>query len=114
LLDDPTAICREELRQKTYRPVPSGKETAFQLRRVQHQVMEATIEKIRNITPAAIARIPIHFQIPPSSPSSGVMSPASCFSALLSQKTPVVDLKYPHSTFPLIVVSLRFSIANPQ
>jgi hypothetical protein len=49
--------------------------------------MKATIEQIRTITPAAIAKIPIHFQIPPSSPSSGVMSPASCFSA------PVVDLE---------------------
>ena len=54
----------------------------LQLRRDQHQAMKATIEQIRNITPAAIARIPIHFQIPPSSPSSGVMSPASRFSAL--------------------------------
>jgi hypothetical protein len=50
--------------------------------------MKATIEQIRTITPAAIAKIPIHFQIPPSSPSSGVMSLASCFSG------PVVDLKY--------------------
>ena len=48
--------------------------------------MKATIEQISTITPAAIAKIPIHFQIPPSSPSSGVMSLASCFSA------PVVDL----------------------
>jgi len=58
----------------------------LQLRRDQHQVMKATIEQISTITPAAIAKIPIHFQIPPSSSSSGVMSPASCFSV------PVVDL----------------------
>jgi hypothetical protein len=70
--------------------------------------MKATIEQIRTITPAAIAKIPIHFQIPPSSPSSGVMSLASCFSE------PVVDLKYRLRHFLRPLQALRFSVFNPQ
>ena len=43
----------------------------LQLRRDEHQVMKATIEQIRNITPAAIATIPIPLPDP-------ALFPASC------------------------------------
>jgi hypothetical protein len=94
-------------------PSHPARTTAFQLRWDQRQVMEVTIEWIRNIIPAAIARIPIHIQassasFSTSSRSSGVMSTGLMFFStsfgltffsllgllpLLSQNTPIVDLK---------------------
>ena len=56
---------------------------------------------------AAIAKIRIDFQIPPSSPSSGGMSPASCFSVQMSISDTLV-------TVPLRAGALRFSVFNPR
>ena len=85
--------------------------------------MKVTSERIRNMIPAAIARLAIHVQtssasFSTSSRSSGVMSTGLMFFStsfgltffsllgllpLLSQNKPIVDLTYPLSTFPLIV-----------
>ena len=67
--------------------------------------MKATIEQIRTITPAAIAKIPIHFQIPPSSPSSGVVHEPHVFQGQLSISNTACDLS---------LQALRFSVFNPQ
>jgi hypothetical protein len=104
--------------------------TAFQLRWDERPLMKVTSERIRNIIPAAIARLAIHVQtssasFSTASRSSGVMSTGLMFfstsfgltvflafraapSPFSKYTNPIVDLKYSLSTFP------RFSIANPQ
>jgi hypothetical protein len=102
--------------------------TAFQLRWDERLLMKVTSERIRNIIPAAIARLVIHVQtssasFSTSSRSSGVMSTGLMFFStsfgltffsllgllpVHSQNTPIVDLKCPLSTFP------RFSLVNSQ
>ena len=59
-------------------------DTAFQLRRDERLLMKVTSERIRNIIPAAIARLAIHVQtssasFSTSSRSSGVMSTGLMF-----------------------------------
>jgi hypothetical protein len=72
---------RERLEKKLSVPSHSARATAFQLRR--HQVMQVTIEQIRNIIPAAIARIPTTSRPLPSSRPLPV-PPPSCTSSLPS------------------------------
>jgi hypothetical protein len=121
LIADPTAICRQKLQKKGIGVVPTqARATAFQLRWDERLLMKVTSERIRNIIPAAIARLVIHVQtssasFSTSSRSSGVMSTGLMFFStsfgltffsllgllpVHSQNTPIVDLKCPLSTFP--------------
>jgi hypothetical protein len=85
LIADRTAICRQKLQKKGIGVVPTqARATAFQLRWDERLLMNVTSERIRNIIPAAIARLAIHVQtssasFSTSSRSSGVMSTGLMF-----------------------------------
>jgi len=131
---DPTAICRQKLQEKGIGVVPTqARATAFQLRWDERLLMKVTSERIRNIIPAAIARLVIHVQtssasFSTSSRSSGVMSTGLMFFSssfgltffsllgllpVLSQNTPI-QLSISNPRFRKRQTTLQFYDLNLQ
>jgi hypothetical protein len=131
---DPTAICRQKLQKEVIGLVPTqARATAFQLRWNERLLMKVTSERIRNMIPAAMARLAIHVQtssasFSTASRSSGVMSTGLMFFStsfgltffsllgllsVLSQNTPI-QLSISNPRFRKRQTTLQFYDLNLQ